>query len=152
MGQRQAPPPIDPTVSPHRPTGDAARPGVYGLRPQHPVVAPRVDPAVLGIAPGQPMPELRREGEFVVTRRGRIVRSGDGAQALLVFESDSPSAPEMPMFLMPCQMLQNMENLVLERGDRMVFVVSGQVFTYRGVNYLLPTLMKPAPDKGNLQN
>ncbi|HAI12777.1 MAG TPA: hypothetical protein DCM28_13800, partial [Phycisphaerales bacterium] len=37
-----------------------------------------LDPKILGIAPGMPKPKLRREGEFVVNRQGRLLRSNDG--------------------------------------------------------------------------
>jgi len=117
-----------------------------------PVVPVQVDPNVVGTAPGQPRPELRREGELVVNRRGRLTRSGDGVHSMFVFESDSRDNPEPPMMLMPCQLLQNMEDLVADRGDRIVFIITGQVFTYRGANYMLPTVMKLAIDRGNLEN
>lgn len=117
-----------------------------------PSAAVHVDRAVLGVAPGQPKPTLRREGEFVVSRRGRIVRSPDGAHVLLAFEADAKNSPEPPMILQPSQMLETMENIVQQRGDSVVFIVSGQVHTYRGANYLLPTMMKLAVDQGNLQH
>jgi hypothetical protein len=45
-----------------------------------------------------------------------------------------------------------MEDTVDRRGDTTVFILSGQVHTYRGANYLLPTMMKVAVDTGNLTN
>ncbi len=109
-----------------------------------------VDPRVVGIAPGQPQPALRREGEFVPMRRGRLVRSPNGDQVMFVFEADSKNAPEPPMVLMPCQRLEFMERQVAERGDKVVFLASGHVFVYRGANYLLPIEVKLAVNKGNL--
>lgn len=106
---------------------------------------------VLGVAPGQEQPKLRREGEFVVNRRGRVVPSPNGRDTLFAFEADSDTASEPPMVLSPCQTLQNMEDIVRERGDKIVFILSGQVLVYRGVNYLLPTMMKLAIDRGNLE-
>ena len=110
------------------------------------------DPEIIGVAPDSPRPKLRREGEFVVSRRGRIRRSGDGRQALFVFDSDSKQAGDPPMVLVPCRMLETIEEFIERRGDRIVFVLSGQVLTYRGVNYLLPTMMKLATDRGNLDH
>jgi hypothetical protein len=55
------------------------------------------------------------------------------------------------MYMMPCQMLEDMERIVAERGDSIVFIVSGKVYVYRGSNYLLPNLMKLAPHRGNLE-
>lgn len=115
------------------------------MREQTPGSEVQTDPRVLGVAPGQAKPTLRREGEFIVNRRGRIKPAG-GAQvgSLFVFEADSQANPEPPMHLLPCQMLQSMEDLATERGHSVIFVLSGQVFTYRGANYLLPTMMKIA--------
>lgn len=111
-----------------------------------------VDPRVLGVVPGQDPPKLRREGEFIVSRRGRLVRAPNARHILFVFEADSDTAPEPPMVMTACQMLQNMEEIIRERGDKVVFIVSGQVLVYRGANYLLPTMMKLAIDYGNLDH
>ena len=121
--------------------------------PDHPIRPPyRTDPSILGSAPGmEEESKLRREGEFVVNRRGRVVKTPDGINTLFVFEADSESALEPPMILMPCARLQDMEDYVHKRGDRVVFLISGQVFVYRGFNYVLPTMFKLSIDKGNLQ-
>ncbi|MCC7409602.1 MAG: hypothetical protein IT442_16175 [Phycisphaeraceae bacterium] len=110
----------------------------------------RPDPAVLGVAPGQDQPMLRREGEFVVSRRGRVFRTPDGFLQFR-FEADSEQAPEPPVYMMPCQMLEHIEQLTDERKNDVVFVLSGQVFVYRGRNWLLPTMMRLDVDRGNLQ-
>ncbi|MEO1237103.1 MAG: hypothetical protein AAFX76_09975, partial [Planctomycetota bacterium] len=38
----------------------------------------------------------------------------------------------------------------VERGDAVVFVVSGRVHTYRGANHLLLTTVRQPVDAGNL--
>lgn len=110
-----------------------------------------LDPAVIGAAPGVQATKLRQEGEFIINRKGRLTRSPNGVQTMFVFESDSKSAPEMPVILLPCRMLESMEEMVHDRGESLVFILSGEVTTYHSANYLLPTMMKPAIDKGNLQ-
>jgi len=117
-----------------------------------PAASVDIDPAVLGIAPGDDPPPLRREGEFIVNRRGRLIQSAQGGHRLFVFESDAMENPELPMVLQACQLLEAMEDTVQRRGDATVFILSGQINTYRGANYLLPTMMKIAVDKGNLTN
>lgn len=114
------------------------------------VRAADLNPRVMGVAPDQAQPRLRREGSFVVSRRGRIARSSDGRHMLFVFEHETEQTPEPPMILVPCQMLETMETFVEKRGDQIVFILSGQVLTYRGANHLLPTMMKLAIDRGNL--
>ncbi|MCE9590601.1 MAG: hypothetical protein K8S99_08775 [Planctomycetes bacterium] len=118
--------------------------------PPAPDIRPAYNPAVLGTAPGQPKPKMRREGEFVVNRKGRLIHPG-GGQSLFLFDADSENAAEAPLPLLPCQMLQNMEDMVRERGDSVTFIISGQITLYRNTNFLMPTMMKLAVDRGNLQ-
>ena len=108
-----------------------------------PAINVGVDPKVLGLPPGAKAPTLRREGDYVRMRRGRIVEAPDGSCAVFVFEKDATRAPAPPMVLVPSQSLQSMEDLVRKRGDRFTFTLSGQVLQYRGVNYLLPTMQRP---------
>jgi hypothetical protein len=134
------------TIAPtSRPGDDQPRRG----RP--PTAAVRVDTSVLGIAPGGKQPTLRREGEFIVARRGRLIRSPDGAHMLFAFDADDRDSPETPLIILPCQMLQSMEEIVQQRGDRVVFILSGQITAYRGANYVMPTMMKLAIDRAGVQ-
>ncbi len=110
-----------------------------------------LDQSVIGVAPGLSQPKLRREGDFIVSRRGRLIRSPDGSNVLFVFSADSKHASEPPMIMQKCRRLEDMENYVQKRGDNVIFIVSGQIHTYRGANYLLPTMMKIATDQGNIQ-
>lgn len=150
--------PVDDTATPKSNSNDTNQKTDPKPEPVNPPAVTSVgrtdtpDPRIIGIAPGQRKPKLRREGEFLINRRGRLVSSGDVNQKMFVFDGDSAAAPEPPMFLLPCRLLENMESLTKDRGDRMVFQLSGQVFVYRGANYMLPTMMRPAIDKGNLRN
>lgn len=132
----------NPLIQPSRPLRPSDAPGV----------APQADPRIVGVAPGLAPSKLRRQGEFIVARRGRLIRATGASQVVFAFDADSADTPEPPMVLMPCQLLQDMEDLAQERGDKVVFILSGQVFVYRSANYLLPTMMKLAIDRGNLQN
>ncbi len=131
-------------------------------RAQNPLIEPArpaddADPAdtparAIGVAPGAKNTRLLREGQFILTRRARMIRAAGGVTPwVLSFEADKDGLADPPMFIMPCRMLEDMEKVVADRGDRATFIVSGQVFVYRGANYLLPTLMKLAPHRGNLQ-
>lgn len=95
---------------------------------------------------------LRSEGQFIVGMRGRMVSAADSPMPwMFVFDSDSNTLQDPPMFLMPCQLLEDMEHIVDREGDAAAFTISGQIFVYHGANYLLPTMLKRVPIKGNLQ-
>ena len=141
--RREAAPRIEPTNT------SGIAPIQASVRPQ--VRSGAVDQAVMGVAPGARPPTLRREGEFVISRKGRVVATPDGGRTLFHFEADAESSPEAPMVLLQCRLLQNMEDIVHQRGDQAVFIITGQVFVYRGANYLLPTMFTLSIDKGNLR-
>jgi len=138
MRKRQDAPAIEPVQRP------VTTPVAPGGKP--------TDPVVLGTAPDVKPGQLRREGEFVVNRRGRVVRAAGQAALLFVFDGDSAKTPEPPMILVPCQKTQSMEDVVRDRGDRAAFIVTGQILVYRGANYLLPTITKEDLDRGNIQH
>lgn len=110
-----------------------------------PAGAPGVAPAGSPVSPGGPgiavqaSGRLLREGTFLASRRGRMVRTSDGQWAY-AFDADRSGKAEPAMTLMPCLNLQAMEKLAERGGDSLSFTVSGQVFVYRGRNYFLPTL------------
>lgn len=82
---------------------------------------------------------LLREGSFIASRAGRMARGAAG-EWLLTFENDAKGTAIAPMVLMPCLNLMAMEKLAERGGESISFTVSGQVFVYKGRNYLLPTL------------
>lgn len=122
---------------------------------------PTLDEALRGVKPDQAeQDKLRREGEYLVNRAGRLTRGLGGAigggadNVLFAFEADGPDpeSAEPPMMVMPCKLLELMEDTVAERGDQLVFMISGRVHMYRGANYLLPTTMRLEYDLGNVGN
>jgi len=107
---------------------------------------------IAGTAPKLPVGPVRPQGTLIISRRGRVIRASGGMTPwAFVFESDGPSLKDPPMFLMPCEELQKMEETLGKKGDTAVFEVSGEVYVYRGVNYLLPTRVMNSPDRGNLR-
>lgn len=114
-----------------------------------PVSAVDIDRSVLGLAPGEEAPPLLRDGSFLIGRRGHLRPSMDGAHLLFVFESQAEQDPMLPMIVQPCALREDMEDYLAQRGDAITFIVTGQVFAYRGANYLLPTMMKIAIDRPN---
>ncbi len=104
---------------------------------------------IKGVAPDMKLQPLKREDQFILNRMGRLVRVSDG-KSLFVFDADQQTGQEQPMVLVPCSKLEYMENLSQDRGDRLKFLLSGQVFTYRDVNYLLPTIVREMDRRDNL--
>jgi hypothetical protein len=90
--------------------------------------------------PGQavPVPEsataLLREGSAIVETRGSLRRTPEG----WVFRT--ADAPRRDLTLLPCTLLASLETAVESSPEReLSFDLSGQVFVYRGRNYVLPT-------------
>ncbi len=84
-----------------------------------------------------------REGQLVTRRRGRMVRGQLGGVAFVV--DNDPDSPAMaPVGLLPCRLLEEMERVTGERGERLALRLSGQVTTSQGKTYLLPTMFQIA--------
>lgn len=131
--------------------GEPPRP----TQPQPSPVRPGLPGSVqneLGIERG---PSLVREGSFVSSARGALVKGRSG-RWFFVFDRDRRGRQMPPMVVLPSEHLAAMERLaarmdedeVRRTGARML--VTGQVMAYAGNNYLLPTapplVDTPAPD------
>ncbi len=93
--------------------------------------------------------KLRPDGSRIVDRAGRLTSSGD--YLTFTFESRSEGMQELPLRLLPNRLLEDME-LISESGRKpIVFVVSGQVTEYRGVNYLMVEKLLQRADLGNFR-
>ncbi|MCE7974107.1 MAG: hypothetical protein DYG92_07245 [Leptolyngbya sp. PLA1] len=166
VAQQQEPPQTQPPASTPPPTTPAQDPGLsspsVGDRlleqqrrgkddtPIEPVRPARPQTPF----PAQPAPEgatwagrrLLPEGAFVTGRRGEIVISPGGDVILTPSSQDEP-----PMILMPCGTLGQIRTAWTGSGE---VTVSGQAFSYRGRQYLLPSyfsfdpMTRRAPDVG----
>lgn len=131
--------------------GEPPRP----TQPQPSPVRPGLPGSVqneLGIERG---PSLVREGSFVSSARGALVK-GKSGRWFFVFDRDRRGRQMPPMVVLPSEHLAAMERLaarmdedeVRRTGARML--VTGQVMAYAGNNYLLPTapplVDTPTPD------
>lgn len=130
--------------------GDAApRPVIPPARPGQ-TVRKTVDASALPpntIAP--PTPKLFPDGYRIVDRPGRLTREGD--YYTFTFESRSQGTPELPIRLLPNRLLEDME-IVSEGGTKsVVFLISGELTEYHGVNYLLIQKLLTRPNLGNLK-
>lgn len=87
------------------------------------------------------------DGLPLMNRVGRLVRQG--SWWTLVSDSDRPEEPEPPLRLLPNQ---RVELMVRESPrDGAVFLVSGEVTSFEGENYLLARVAIRRVDTGNLR-
>jgi len=83
---------------------------------------------------------LLREGSTLLRARGTIMRSDQGTW-LFELADQAAEGPAIRLHLMPSRQLAEMERLSdLEAGviERSIFELTGEVFVYRGRNFLLP--------------
>ncbi len=107
-----------------------------------------------GMSPAASAPKARpagsrrvvREGSFLTNRRGRLVQ--EGRDWLFEFDRDARGVAEPTMVVQPGQRLTEMERLLESRVEALTFVISGEVFVYRGRNYLLPLFFSVARSAG----
>ena len=91
---------------------------------------------------------LLPDGSPLVERPGRLVSSPDGW--VFAFEADRPDYPEPPMALLLNMNTQLMVEASAQGATGLVFLVSGEVTSFSGRNYLLPRIARRRIDTGNL--
>jgi len=89
------------------------------------------------------------EGTRIVLRRGRLRRTPGGG-FLFVFDADASGLADPPMQLIPCMLLENMEQVAMGRDDRSAILLTGTVFLFDGRNYLLPSVYRMPRDVSQL--
>jgi hypothetical protein len=118
--------------------------------PLEPVAGPPSADAISGVgalAPNAPAVLLVREGTEIVDRVGRLLKTPDGTQEELSFESDGRAMHDPPMIILPNLMLVLMENRAAGALSDPRFRVSGMVTEYRGRNYILLEKVVVVQDK-----
>jgi len=90
------------------------------------------------------------EGSFIVKRAVRLVRSDSNGAWTVVFESDRDGLQDAPLVVLPCRMLESLQSRARQLGDAFRLSISGQVYTYQGQGYLLPTMMEIPYERDNL--
>lgn len=91
----------------------------------------------------------RVEGRMLLSRRGRMVRSGDGGWMVAV-DNDAAGgeSADLPnrLYLLPCRMVSQMENQAEHWGESWEFEVSGDLHRHGERVYLLPRLFVALPE------
>lgn len=96
------------------------------------------------------MESLAPEGQLIVARRGRVVRNARGGWEF-VFTADAAGLADPPMTLLPCLLLEQLQNTVAKRHAIDTILLTGEVYMYFGRNYLLPTTYQIEPFTGNVK-
>lgn len=149
-----APPSTQPTTQPSAmPPGQLLdqmlRPsGASSAQPLKPIAnLPVVDQTSgRSVAPNAPLVNLRREGEYIPDRTGRLTVAADGQSMEFTFDSDGKTLLDPPMLILPNLKLMQMENAVSSARRDLKFRVSGQVTEYKGRNYILLDKIVVVPD------
>ncbi len=91
---------------------------------------------------------LGRDGDMVVSKRGRVRRSTLGGWEFLIdndvedardrFQDDA----DTPYMLLPCQLLESIEAVIDDSDRGAELVLSGTVYVYSGESYLLPSMFR----------
>jgi hypothetical protein len=101
-----------------------------------------------------------REGTAIQSRRGKITRDAAGAW-LFVFDADATGddtadasggggGSDPPMRLLPCLLLEKIEDYARRAPPTAPVLISGEVFLYNGRNYLLPTVYRLPQERTKL--
>ena len=126
----------------------APKPVVRPVRPGQETVT--LNPTALPANAVAPVtPKLLPDGYRIVDRPGRLAREGD--YWIFSFESRSRGEVELPIRLLPNRLLEDMEMASSGGTKEVVFVISGELTEYHGVNYLLIQKLLTRPDLGNLK-
>jgi hypothetical protein len=99
---------------------------------------------VPGVAPAI---NLRREGEYVRDRLGRLSKSADGNQMEFTFESDGRTMQDPPLIILPNLALTRMEDAISGNNKDLRFRITGLLTEYKGRNYILIEKVSVVPDR-----
>lgn len=96
-----------------------------------------------------PAERLLREDTAITARRGKLARDSAGGW-LFIFDADASGLADPPVKLLPCLLLEKLEEHARMQGHNSPLLLSGAVYLYQGRNYLLPTVFRVAHDRPNL--
>jgi hypothetical protein len=89
---------------------------------------------------------LVREQTMLLSRRGQVSRGSTGAW-VFVFDADAQGLSDPPMVLMPCLLLEHLEQRVWRSGASVPVLISGRAYIYDNRTYLLPTAFQIAREQ-----
>ena len=90
------------------------------------------------------------EGDLLISRRGRLTRGRHGAW-IIVFDADARGLMEPPAILLPSTQLRNLEYWARRGNLNRPMLLSGQIYSYRGKHFLLPTAWREPVERPNIK-
>lgn len=93
--------------------------------------------------------KLLQEGAAIISRRGQLTRDPSGGWRF-VFDADATGLVDPPVRLLPCLLLEELENFARHNGSGAAILISGQVYLYGGRNFLLPTVFRVPRERTNI--
>lgn len=100
---------------------------------------------------GGPAPAVTmREGTRLQNRRGAIVRDQNTGTWRFVFDAAGTDTVDPTMELLPCLLLERLERQAALSDLPAAVLISGEVTSYYGRNYLLPTIWRVARPSRNI--
>ena len=93
--------------------------------------------------------KLLPEETQLVSRRGKITRDSGGGW-MFVFDADASGLADPPLRLLPCLLLERIEDYARRTGNNSPALLSGPVYLYGGENYLLPTVFRIPAERRNI--
>jgi hypothetical protein len=92
---------------------------------------------------------LAPEGTVVAARRGHITRDSSGTW-VFVLDADARGVADPPMVLLPCLLLEKIEEYARTSPANAPAIMSGRAFVYNGRNYLLPSVYRVPEETSRL--
>jgi hypothetical protein len=89
------------------------------------------------VAPNAPTLAVKREGDLIVNRVGRLTRGADSQQMEFTFDADAQAMQDPPVVILPNLKLMLMEDAVKSSSRDLRFQITGVLTEYRGRNYVL---------------
>jgi hypothetical protein len=90
------------------------------------------------------------EGDLLISRRARLTRGRYGAW-IMVFDADAQGLMEPPVILLPSQQLRSLETWARSKNMGESILLSGQIYSYRGIHFLLPTAWRTPVERPNIK-
>jgi len=153
--QEEMEPPREPSASDilkalTKPEDAPPKPVILPSQPGQTIERKEIDLSVIPQNSVAPItPRLYPDGYRIVDRPGRLAREGE--YYVFAFESRGQAEAELPIRLLPNRLLEDMEIASAGGTNPIVFLISGELTEYHGVNYLLVQKLLTRPNLGNLK-